>query len=163
MEHKALFIPGPVDVRPPVLQAMSTSMIGHRSKAASELQKRVSKKLQNLFFTDNQILLSTSSGLGLMEAGMRSLTTKRVAVFSVGAFGNKWADIAKRNDIPYDLIEVEWGDPITPELVDQYLSSGKYDVFTIQHNETSTGVTNPLNESSAVKETYPDVYWLVDA
>src|SRR6056297_3496375 len=121
MEHKALFIPGPVDVRPEVLQALSTPMIGHRSKEATELQKRISEKLQNLFYTQNQILLSTSSGLGLMEAGMRSLTTKRVAVFSVGAFGNKWADIAKRNNIPYDLIEVDWGDPITPELVDEYL------------------------------------------
>ncbi|MCF7885144.1 MAG: alanine--glyoxylate aminotransferase family protein [Candidatus Marinimicrobia bacterium] len=163
MEQKKLFIPGPVDVRPEVLEAMNTPMIGHRSQDASELQKRISEKLQKVFFTQNQILLSTSSGLGLMEAGMRSLTTKRVAVFSVGAFGNKWADIAKRNNIPYDLIEVDWGDPITPELVDEHLSSGKYDAFTIQHNETSTGVTNPLNKISAVKQKYPDVYWLVDA
>lgn len=163
MEHKKLFIPGPVDVRPEVLQAFSTPMIGHRSKEASELQRRVSEKLQNVFFTDNQILLSTSSGLGLMEAGMCSLTTKKVAVFSVGAFGNKWADIAKRNNIPYDLIEVDWGDPVTPELVDEYLSSGEYDVFTTQHNETSTGVTNPLKEIAEIKKKYSDVYWLVDA
>ena len=163
MGHKKLFIPGPVDVRPEVLEAMAKPMIGHRSKDASELQKRISEKLQKLFFTNNQILLSTSSGLGLMEAGMRSLTTKGVAVFSVGAFGNKWADIAKRNNIPCDLIEVEWGDPITPELVDKYLSTGKYDVFTIQHNETSTGVTNPLAEIAEVKQKYSDVYWLVDA
>ena len=163
MEYKQLFIPGPVDVRPEVLQAFSTPMIGHRSKEASELQRQISEKLQNVFFTNNQILLSTSSGLGLMEAGMRSTTNKRVAVFSVGAFGNKWADIAKRNAIPYDLIEVDWGDPITPELVDEHLSSGKYDVFTCQHNETSTGITNPLRDIAEVKAEYPDVYWLVDA
>ena len=163
MEHKKLFIPGPVDVRPEVLEAFSTPMIGHRSKEATELQKRISEKLQKVFYTDNQILLSTSTGLGLMEAAMRSLTTKKVAVFSIGAFGNKWADIAKRNNIPYDLIEIDWGDPVTPEIVEEYLSSGEYDVFTCQHNETSTGVTNPLKEIAKVKEKYPDVMWLVDA
>ena len=163
MEQKKLFIPGPVDVRPEVLKAFTRPMIGHRSKEASELQKGISEKLQKVFYTDNQILLSTSTGLGLMEAAMRSLTAKRVAVFSVGAFGNKWADIAKRNNIPYDLIEVDWGDPVTPELVEEYLSSGKYDVFTCQHNETSTGVTNPLKEIAEVKKKYPDVLWLVDA
>jgi len=101
MEQKKLFIPGPVDVRPEVLKAFTRPMIGHRSKEASELQKGISEKLQKAFYTDNQILLSTSTGLGLMEAAMRSLTAKRVAVFSVGAFGNKWADIAKRNILTY--------------------------------------------------------------
>nr|MDA3870896.1 aminotransferase class V-fold PLP-dependent enzyme [Candidatus Neomarinimicrobiota bacterium] len=49
------------------------------------------------------------------------------------------------------------------ETVDKYLSSGKYDVFTITHNETSTGLMNPIKEIAEVRKKYPDVLWLVDA
>ena len=79
--HKKLFIPGPVDVRPEILEAMGTPMIGHRTKAASALGESVCKKLQKVFFTENPILLSTTSGSGLMEGSIPSLTAKRAVVF----------------------------------------------------------------------------------
>ena len=44
--HKKLFIPGPVEVRQEVLEKMSTPMIGHRSKEASELQRHISDNLR---------------------------------------------------------------------------------------------------------------------
>ncbi|MDO9549152.1 MAG: alanine--glyoxylate aminotransferase family protein, partial [Candidatus Marinimicrobia bacterium] len=116
-----------------------------------------------VFFTENPILLSTSSGSGLMEGSVRSLTAKRAVVFSVGAFGNRWAKMAKANNVPVDKVEAEWGQPTLPEIVDEYLSTGKYDVFTITHNETSTGVMNPIEEIAEIKKKYPDVLWLVDA
>lgn len=161
--YKKLFIPGPVDVRPEVLEAMSTPMIGHRTKDASALGEKICKNLQKVFFTDNPILLSTSSGTGLMEGSIRSLTAKRAVVFSIGAFGNRWAKLAKSNNVPVDKVEAEWGQPTLPEIVDEYLSTGKYDVFTITHNETSTGVMNPVEEIAEIRKKYPDVLWLMDA
>ncbi|MCD6235226.1 MAG: aminotransferase [Candidatus Neomarinimicrobiota bacterium] len=161
--HKKLFIPGPVDVRPEVLKAMGTPMIGHRTKDATELQKRVSEKVAKVFMTKNPILLSTTSGTGLMEGSIRSLTAKKAVVFSVGAFGNRWAKLAECNNVPVDLVRTEWGHPTTPEIVDEYLSTGKYDVFTITHNETSTGLMNPVKEIAEIRKKYPDVLWLMDA
>jgi len=161
--YKKLFIPGPVDVRPEVLAAMSTTMIGHRTKDASALGERICKNLQKVFFTDNPILLSTSSGTGLMEGSIRSLTAKRAVVFSIGAFGNRWSKLAKSNNVPVDKVEAEWGQPTLPEIVDEYLSTGKYDVFTITHNETSTGVMNPVEEIAEIRKKYPDILWLMDA
>ncbi|MBU4273807.1 MAG: aminotransferase class V-fold PLP-dependent enzyme, partial [Planctomycetes bacterium] len=111
----------------------------------------------------NPILLSTTSGTGLMEGSIRSLTTKRAIVFSIGAFGNRWAKLAKSNNVPVDKVEAEWGQPTLPEIVDEYLSTGKYDVFTITHNETSTGVMNPVEEIAEIRKKYPDVLWLMDA
>ena len=64
MPHKKLFIPGPTEVLPEILKAMSTPMIGHRSGDYSELQKRITEKLQKLAFTANPILISASSGSG---------------------------------------------------------------------------------------------------
>lgn len=142
--HKRLFIPGPVEVRPEVLQKMATPMIGHRSKDASALQRRISDKMRTLWSTQQEILLSTSSGSGLMEGAVRSCTAQRAVVFSVGAFGKRWFEMAQNNNIPADLIEVEWGRAITPDMVDNALAAGKYDLLTITHNETSTGVMNPV-------------------
>lgn len=161
--HKKLFIPGPTEVAPEVLAKMATPMIGHRSKDASKLQKEISDKIRQVFHTQNPILLSTSSGSGLMEGSIRSVTAKRVVVFSVGAFGNRWAKMAEANNVPVDKVESEWGKPTTPEMVDRALATGKYDVFTVTHNETSTGIMNPVEEIAEVRKKYPDVLWLVDS
>ena len=160
--HKKLFIPGPTEVAPDVLAKMATPMIGHRTKDASNLQREITEKLQTIMYTKNPILLSTSSGSGLMEGSIRSLTAKRAIVFSVGAFGNRWFKMAEANNIPADKHEAEWGHPTTPEIVDKYLSTGKYDVMTITHNETSTGVMNPVEEIAEVRKKYSDVLWLLD-
>jgi aspartate aminotransferase-like enzyme len=161
--HKKLFIPGPTEVAPDVLAKMATPMIGHRSKDASKLQHEISDKLRTVFHTQNPILLSTTSGSGLMEGSIRSLTARRAIVFSVGAFGNRWFKMAEANGVPADKHEAEWGHPTTPEVVDKYLSTGKYDVMTVTHNETSTGIMNPVEEIAEVRKKYPDVLWLVDA
>lgn len=161
--HKRLFIPGPVEVRPEVLEKMATPMIGHRSKDASQLQRRITEKLQQLFYTKEAILLSTSSGSGLMEGAVRSCTAKRAACFSVGAFGNRWFEMAQNNGVPADLYEVEWGKPTTPALVDEVLSTGRYDLITVTHNETSTGLMNPLEEIGEAVKKYPDVVFCLDA
>lgn len=162
--HKKLFIPGPVDVRPEVLERMSEPMIGHRSKDASNLQRGISDKLRKLFYTENEILLSTTSGSGLMEGSIRSCTKKRAACFSVGAFGTRWYDMAVANNVPADLYEAELGQPTTVEMVDEALATGKYDLITVTHNETSTGIMNPVAEiGELLKEKYPEVVFCVDA
>ncbi|HHV39454.1 MAG TPA: alanine--glyoxylate aminotransferase family protein [Tepidimicrobium sp.] len=161
--QKRLFIPGPIDVSEDVLEQMLKPMIGHRSRDSSMLQRNISRKIQKLFKTEDQILLSTSSGSGLMEGAIRSCTRKRAAVFSSGAFGNRWYDMAICNNVPADKFNVDEGKAITGELVDKVLSTGKYDLITITHNETSTGVMNPLGEISEVMDMYPDIIWCLDA
>ncbi|MFH1224165.1 MAG: alanine--glyoxylate aminotransferase family protein, partial [Pseudomonadota bacterium] len=137
--RKRLFIPGPVDVREEVLKAMSTQMISHRSKAASELQKRMHDGMQKLFHTKNMMIFSTTSGSGLMESSIKCCTAKRAAVFSVGSFGDRWADMGTSNGVPTDMFTVKNpGEATLPEEVDKVLATGKYDVVTVTHNETSS-------------------------
>ncbi len=157
-----LFIPGPVDVEADVLEKMATPQIAHRSKTATELQENISLKLQQLMYTKNTIILSTSSGSGIMEMAIRSLTGKRAAVFSVGAFGDRWYKMAITNGIEADLIKSEPGMPTTPEMVEEALKTGKYDVVTVTHNETSSGLMNPVEAIGEVVKKYPDVIYLVD-
>lgn len=161
--HKKLFIPGPVEVRTEVLEKMSTPMIGHRSKDASALQRGISDKLRQLFYTHEEILLSTSSGSGLMEGAVRTCTAKRAAVFSVGAFGKRWFEMAVANNVPADLFEAPLGQATRAETVDKVLATNKYDLVTITHNETSTGIMNPIEEIAPIIAKYPDVIWCIDA
>ncbi len=161
--HKKLFIPGPVEVREDVLQKMATPMIGHRTKDASSLQRAISEKMQKVMYTNNTILLSTSSGSGLMEGSVRSCTAKRAAIFSVGAFGDRWYKMAAANGVPADLFSSEPGRPTTAKMVEEVLSTGKYDLVTITHNETSTGIMNPVDEIAQVLGKYPEVVWCMDA
>lgn len=160
--HKKLFIPGPTEVSLEAREAMLKPMIGHRTAEATEIQKRISENLQKLMYTKNTILLSTSSGTGLMEAAIRCCTRKRAAVFSVGAFGNRWYQLATNNNVPADKFTSEPGKPTTPEMVDEVLKTGKYDVVTVTHNETSSGIMNPCAEIGEVIRKYDDVLFLVD-
>lgn len=160
---KKLFIPGPIDVSQDVLNCMATQVIGHRSEESSKLQEEISLKLQKVLYTNSTILLSTSSGTGLMEGSIRSCTSKRAAVFSCGSFGDRWYKIGVSNMVPVDLFKVELGQAISPEMVDKVLSTGKYDLITITHNETSTGIRNPIEAIGEVIKKYDDVIYCVDA
>ncbi|MFC1903548.1 pyridoxal-phosphate-dependent aminotransferase family protein [Chloroflexota bacterium] len=162
MKHKRLFIPGPVEVEPEILQAMGTPMIGHRSSEFKELYAEVQPKLQKLLYTENPVFLSTSSATGIMEGSIRNLVGKRCLSLVCGAFSERWHGIAGECDKGADAIEVEWGKAIKPEQVDEALATGKYDAVALVHNETSTGVMNPLEAIARVVKKYPDVMLMVD-
>ena len=157
-----LFIPGPVNVEEDVLKVMSSPMISHRSKSASCLQQSISENMQILWNTKNSILLSTSSGSGLMEAAVKSLILKKGVFFSLGAFGKRWYEMAIANGKEADIYEVEEGYGNKAEFIDSILKKGCYDFAAITHNETSTGVENPLIDISNVMKKYSDIIFAVD-
>lgn len=160
---KKLFIPGPIDVNEDVLAQMAKQVISHRGSETSVLQEAITQKLQDLFYTKNNVLLSTSSGSGLMEGSIRSCTLKRAAVLSCGSFGDRWYKMGVLNGVPADLFKVELGKAIEPEMVDKVLSTNKYDTVMVTHNETSSGIANPIKEIGEVIKKYDDVVYCVDA
>lgn len=160
---KKLFIPGPIDVNEDVLAQMANQVISHRGSEASALQEAITQNLQDLFYTKNNILLSTSSGSGLMEGSIRSCTLKRAAVLSCGSFGDRWYKVGVLNGVPADLFKVELGKAIEPEMVDKVLSTNKYDTVMVTHNETSSGIANPIKEIGEVVKKYDDIVYCVDA
>jgi aspartate aminotransferase-like enzyme len=162
MVAKKLYIPGPVEIGRDVFEAMARPMIGHRMKEYAQLQRRVTDNLKILLSTADPVFLSTSSAFGIMEGTMRNLVQKRCATFGNGAFSDKWHDVTRRCGIEADLFAAEWGQPITAEMVDHALATGRYDAMTLVHNETSTGVLSPLTEIAEVMRRYPEVSFIVD-
>jgi len=71
--------------------------------------------------------------------------------------------MAVTNNIQADIFKSEIGQPTTPEMVEEALKTGLYDVVTVTHNETTTGIMNPVYEIGQVVAKYPDVIYLVDA
>jgi aspartate aminotransferase-like enzyme len=160
---KRLFTPGPTQVRPEILKELSTPQIHHRSPEFSELYAAIQPKLQQLLFTENPVLLFTSSSTGAMEAAVTNLVAKRCLNLVNGAFSKRWHEITVGNGVPCDAFSIPWDVAIKPEMVDEQLSSGAYDAVTLVFNETSTGMMNPLREIAEVVAGHPGVFLLVDA
>src|SRR5207249_6678375 len=162
MLHDKLFIPGPVEVSEKTLAAFARPVIGHRSEAFKNLYRGIHPRLQELFGTKQPVFLSTSSAWGVMEAAIRNVVRKKVLCCMCGAFSDKWLDVARRCGKEAEPLQVDWGKHIDHKAIDQQLATGKFDTVTLIHNETSTGVMNPLPEICCTLAKYPDVTLIVD-
>jgi aspartate aminotransferase-like enzyme len=163
MAHVKLHIPGPVEVSEKTLQAFRSPMIGHRGQGFKDLYGKIQPQLQQLFFTNRLVYLSTSSAWGVMEGAIRNLVAKKVLNCMCGAFSDKWLDVSQRCGKQAEPLKVEWGSPILAEQIDARLATGQFDALTLIHNETSTGVMSPLADIAALKKKYSDVMFIVDA
>jgi aspartate aminotransferase-like enzyme len=162
LPHDKLFTPGPVEVSAKTMAAFSRPMIGHRGEDFKNLYREIHPKLQTLFGTKRPVFLSTSSAWGVMEASIRNLANRGLLCCMCGAFSDKWLDVARRCGKNAEPLQVEWSKHIDPKGVDRALASGKFDTVTLIHNETSTGVMNPLVEICSVLAKYPEVVLVLD-
>ncbi|MEJ2678986.1 MAG: alanine--glyoxylate aminotransferase family protein [Gemmatimonadota bacterium] len=157
-----LFIPGPVGVRPEVLEAQVGALMGHRTPEMEALMERIQPGLRAIFRTERPVYIAPSSGTGMMEAGIRNGARRRVLSLVNGAFSERFAKIAAANGLEVDRLEVEWGGNHTPQMVAEAITGKDYDTVTVVHSETSTGVLNPVREISGVVHEAGDVMLLVD-
>ncbi len=161
-----MFVPGPVDVSDEVAQAQTAPMLPHRSAEFEAIFRRAEENSRKLFYTQSRVLISASSGTGLHEAAVRNFVPDdgRLLLCSNGAFGSRWYDVAVTNGKQADKLETEWDRPVTAELVAGKLAERHYDLLCIVHNETSTGMMNPVAEiAAAARKTSPDTLIAVDA
>lgn len=163
-KHLRLVIPGPVEVRPEILQAQTAWMVGHRSGEFAELLARLQPKLKQAFLTDNRVLVVGASGTGLWEGASRNCVRDghKVLHLTGGAFSERWAEVSQANGKDVDVIAVDWGQGHTPEMVADALKKEHYDAVCVVHNETSTGVLNPVKAIGEAVRQYDDTLYLVD-
>jgi aspartate aminotransferase-like enzyme len=159
-----MFVPGPVDVDTEVLTAQTQPMLPHRSREFEELYRRTRGKARQLFATRARVFIASCSGTGLQEAAIRNLARKNVLSCVNGAFSQRWHEVALTNGKQADQLSVDWGHPVLPEMVAEALQRKKYELITLVHNETSTGVQNPIQDIvSVVNEVSPDTLICIDA
>jgi predicted phosphoserine aminotransferase len=156
------FLPGPTEVRADVLAAMTRQMIGHRGSDIEALLARAATRLQQVFRTTQGVYTVTSSATGLMEAGVRNALRNRVLCLVNGAFSQRFHKAALNSGFAADKLEIEPGLAHTPDMLADALRHEQYDVVTVVHSETSTGVLNPIRELTEVAHAAGDVVMVID-
>lgn len=146
-DHIVRFIPGPSWVHPDVLAAQARTVIGHRDALMSEIHKQCEAGLKAVFQTEHRLVISTSSGSGLMEAAVASLVNKRCLHLVCGSFSSRWYKMAQSWGKEPVKLEKPPGQGFSGDELGAHLASAPpYEAIFITHNETATGVTNPLSE-----------------
>ncbi|GAB7090934.1 alanine--glyoxylate aminotransferase family protein [Halorubrum luteum] len=143
---RTLMGPGPSDVHPRVLKAMSTPLVGHLDPSFVEIMNEVQELMRYTFRTDNQWTIPVSgTGSASMEAAIGNLVEPgdTMLVPTNGYFGGRMASMARRAG--GDVVEVDapWGEPLDPADVEAAFDEHQPDVFGFVHAETSTGVLQP--------------------
>jgi alanine-glyoxylate transaminase/serine-glyoxylate transaminase/serine-pyruvate transaminase len=153
--RKFLQIPGPTNLPERVLRAMERPMINHRGREMVPLLAEIIERLRRVFGTKvGRIALFPGSGAGAMEAAIVNSVGpgERVLAFSSGYFGDLFAGILRDFGADVELVRLELGEAVTPELVAARLAGDRQQrvkAITLVHNETSTGVTSDVGAIAA--------------
>ncbi len=160
-----LRIPGPTPCPEVVLKEMSRQMINHRGPEFCQILNDVTENLKQLFQTKNDVFLLTGSGTGGLEAAVVNTLSPgdKVLAVSTGVFGDRFATIAKQFGADVIPLNFDWGRAADVDEIRKALNN-EPDVKAVMvtHNETSTGVTNDLEQISTVVKEF-DKLLLVDA
>jgi aspartate aminotransferase-like enzyme len=165
-----LRIPGPTPLPAAVRQAGSEQMVGHRGPEFMELVSRCSEGMRPYFQTRSDVMILTSSGTGGLEAAVVSFLSPGdpVLTISIGNFGERFGDIARAYGADVTMVEFDWGQAAEADVVRDALremvAAGRGPrAVQVTHNETSTGVTNPLPRlAEVIRAETPDTLILVD-
>ena len=146
---ETFFLPGPTEVRPDVLAAMTRPMIAHRGAEFESLFARLQEGLRVVFGTERPVFVSSSSATGLMEAAIRATPPGPILSVVNGAFSQRFAQIVRACGRELDVLEVPPGRAATPDDVRARLRARRYVAMTVVHSETSTGA---LTDVRAIAE-----------
>ncbi len=162
---RTLMGPGPSDVHPRVLRAMSTPLVGHLDPSFVEIMDEVQELLRYTFRTDNQWTIPVSgTGSASMEAAIGNLVEPgdTVLVPTNGYFGGRMQSMAERAGGEVVHVDAPWGEPLDPADVEAAFDEHSVDVFGFVHAETSTGVKQPqVSELTTIAHSH-DAYVVAD-
>jgi aspartate aminotransferase-like enzyme len=147
-----LRIPGPTPVPDDILHAQTQPMVNHRGPEFAAVLRRVTDGLNWAFGSSSDVLSITASGTGGLEAAVVNTLSPgdKVLACSIGSFGDRFGAIARAYGAAVESYAVEWGDTIEPAEVARRLDADTgISAVLVTHNETSTGVTNPLQAIAA--------------
>ena len=160
--------PGPSNVNPKVLEAMSHPMNGHLDPDFWDILVDLTAGLQALWQrADGLSLCFSASGTSGMEAGLANLTEPgdKVLVIHAGFFGARIAEMATRAGTELVELTAPLGQIVSLDQVEEALRANPDTrLVAVVHAETSTGVRYPVAElGSLMRAAAPDALLMVDA
>ena len=162
-----LRIPGPTALPPSVRVAGGRQMINHRGPEFAAMLERILGGMRPYFGTTSDIAMISTAGSGGLEAAVVNVLSPGDAVLgvSIGSFGDRFAKIAGIYGADVTKLDAEWGYAAAADEVRERLRSlPDVKAVLLTHNETSTGVMNPIPElAAAIRDERPDALILVDS
>ena len=150
-QKRYLLTPGPTPVPPEVLAALAEPVIHHRSPDFKTVFNEANARLQQVFRTENDVLVFTASGTGAVESAFTNLLSpgEKVLVVSHGEFGTRWQKMAAALRCDLVALTYDWGQTPRAEDVSRLLAESGAGVAVIVHSETSTGVVSDIQSLAA--------------
>ncbi|ERM59676.1 alanine--glyoxylate aminotransferase family protein [Vibrio cyclitrophicus] len=152
--HRTLMGPGPSDISPQVLQALSRPTIGHLDPLFIAMMDELKQLLKYAFQTENEFTIAVSApGSAGMETCFVNLIEpgEKVIVCRNGVFGERMRENVVRCGGEAILVDDEWGKPVSVEKVEQALAENPDAVaVAFVHAETSTGALSDAQAISAI-------------
>lgn len=162
-----LRIPGPTGLPPSVREAGARQMINHRGPEFAAMLDRILTGMRPYFGTTSDIAIVTTAGTGGLEAAVVNVISPgdRVLGVSIGSFGDRFAKIARTYGADVTKLDAEWGYAAAADEIRERLRGvPNPKAVLLTHNETSTGVMNPIPElAAAIRAEAPDALILVDS
>jgi aspartate aminotransferase-like enzyme len=161
-----LRVPGPTPVPDDIVEAMSNPMINHRGPEFLELIFGATEQLKQVFMTRNDMFILTASGTGALEAAIVNTLSPgdKVLSASAGSFGDRFTELAGAYGADVRALDFEWGATVDPDAIRRTLrAEPDIKAVLVTHNETSTGVTHPLEAVASVVKGEFNKLLLVDA
>lgn len=161
-----LYAPGPVEVPPPVLEALARPPLHHRSEAFRQLFMRVREKLAAVTCVPDEVLILAGSGSASFEAGLLACVPRGAKVIGInaGKFGERWVKLART--FGYQVIELTlpWGAVADPAQLEALLRQHPdAQAVMTTHSETSTGALHDVAAlAAAAQRAAPEALVLVD-
>ena len=147
MKKKYIMAPGPTEVPPEVLAEAAKPVMHHRTPQFRKILTEVLDGIKYVIGTTRNVYLMAASGTGAMEAAFANTVNAgdKVIVGTIGAFGDRWENLAKAYGANVVKVAPEWGNALDPAEVKKALDANPDAAgLFIQLNETSTGVYNDV-------------------
>ncbi len=147
---RTLMGPGPSDVHPRILEALSRPTIGHLDPVFVEMMEQTKGLLQYAFQTENALTMPVSApGSAGMETCFVNLVEpgEKVIVCQNGVFGGRMKENVERSGGTPVMVEDAWGKAVDPAKVEAALEShADAKILAFVHAETSTGARSDAKE-----------------
>ncbi len=162
--NKLVMIPGPTPVHSRILEAMSHETVAFKDANFVNDYKNVITDLKTIFDTKKECFVISGSGTLAMEMAIANSTkaNDNILIISHGYFGDRFIEMCEKRQLNVDVLSAPWGETVDIKKIEEKLKTKKYDVMTVTHVDTSTGVKANLDAICELHKQYLDTILIVD-
>ncbi len=163
-KRKLMMIPGPTPVARSIQDQMGRETVAFGDPNFVKDYKELIDDLKELWATKGQVFVLAGTGTMAMEMAISNITKAgdNILIVSHGFFGDRFVDLCERKGLNVDVLSCEWGEIVDLDKIEKQLKAKNYQVITVTHVDTATGVCAPIAEIGELLQKFKDTLFVVD-